>query len=513
MATQETHVGRHAGHSVRRAVRTAPKSKKSRKKFSRRLIGLAGWLGPSLARMGPVRRILVGYWEKKLLGTAEEMIERGANPPGVIRDRAAMGMAMIKSIERVMCNGNIGRVGLNRILNTLIGDSFVNAGIPSAKERFKAEFGVRPPGFFLISPTKACNLRCTGCYADSGGTSEKLEWPILTRMIRECRDLWGVVFYVISGGEPLVYRDEGKSVLDLAEMNPDCFFMMYTNGTLIDDKIARRMGELGNIMPAISVEGLREPTDKRRGAGVFDQIVAAMERLRREKVIFGISMTATRDNADVLLSDETVDFYFTKMGAMFGWLFHYMPMGRAFTLEMLPTPEQRLRLWQRSQELIYDKQVFLADFWNSGPAAHGCISAGYEGGYLTVDWNGKITPCVFMPYSPMNIHDVYAQGKNLNDVWRHPFLAKVRAWQWEYSNEKKYTKGSWHGNWMTPCPIRDHYDQFHKMLEEHHPDPVDENARAAMEDPDYLKGMVAYNKEVTRLLDPIWERRYMKDVR
>ena len=73
---------------------------------------------------------------------------------------------MVRSIERLLCNGQIGRVGLNRMLNTLIGDSFVNAGIPTAKDTFKAEFGVRPPGFFLISPTKACNLRCTGCYAD-----------------------------------------------------------------------------------------------------------------------------------------------------------------------------------------------------------------------------------------------------------------------------------------------------------------------------------------------------------
>jgi MoaA/NifB/PqqE/SkfB family radical SAM enzyme len=507
MATKESRL---RAASVRAADKANVKAGKNKQKFSRRLISFAAWAGPSLARLGLVRKALVKFWEGKLEKSSRALIERGANPPGVIKDRAAMGMAMMRSIERGLCKGQIGRVGLNRVLNTLIGDSLVNAGIPSAKERFRAEFGVRPPGFLLVSPTKACNLRCTGCYADSGGTAEKLEWPIISRMIRECRELWGVVFYVISGGEPLVYRDEGKSILDLAEMNPDSFFMMYTNGTLIDDKVARRMGELGNIMPAISVEGLREPTDKRRGAGVFDQILAAIERLRREKVIFGVSMTATRDNADILLSDEVIDFYYDQMGATFGWLFHYMPMGRAYTLQMLPTPLQRLRLWQRSQELVYKKKVFLVDFWNSGPASHGCISAGYEGGYLTVDWNGKIAPCVFMPYSPMNIHEVYAQGKDLNDVWKHPFLARVRAWQWEYSNEKKYTKGSWHGNWMTPCPIRDHYDQFHKMLEEFHPEPIDENARAAMEDPDYLNGMVAYNKEVAKLLDPIWEKRYMR---
>jgi MoaA/NifB/PqqE/SkfB family radical SAM enzyme len=484
-----------------------PKKKKS---MARRLISVVAWAGPKIARFGPVRRALVNSWEKKALAGAEHNIEVGTQPPGVIRDRTAMGISILRVIDRGLASGNLGKASLNRVLNVLIGDSLVTRGIPSAKDRFKAEYGVRPPGFLLISPTKTCNLRCTGCYADSGPTSEKLEWSILQRLIREARELWGAVFIVLSGGEPLAYRDEGKTVLDLAEMNPDTFFMMYTNGTLIDDAVARRLGKMGNLIPAVSVEGLREATDKRRGSGIFDKVVAAMERLRREKVLFGVSMTATRDNADQLLSDEVINFYFDKMGALYGWLFHYMPMGRAFTLEMLPTPEQRLRMWQRSWHLVHERQLFLADFWNSGTAANGCVSAGHPGGYLTVDWNGKIAPCVFVPYTPLNIRDVYAQGKNLNDVWAHPFLATLRAWQWDYSNELKYTKGSRHGNWMMPCPIRDHYDEFFKMLKEHNPEPVDENARAAMEDPEYYKGMVAYNRDVAKLFEPIWEKKYMK---
>lgn len=474
------------------------------------MISVIAWAGPKVVRFGPLRRTLVKSWEKKAWTSAGHNAEAGTQPPGVIRDRTAMGVSILKAIDRGLAKGSIGRANLNRLLNVLVGDSLVTHGLPSAKDRFKAQYGCRPPGFLLISPTKTCNLRCTGCYADSGPTSEKLEWPIIHRMVREARELWGLVFIVLSGGEPLAYREEGKTVLDLAEMNQDMFFMMYTNGTLIDDEVARRLGRLGNLIPAISVEGLREATDKRRGPGVFDKVVAAMERLRREKVFFGVSMTATRDNADTLLSDEVVDFYFDKMGALYGWLFHYMPMGRAFTLEMLPTPEQRLRMWQRSWQLVHERQLFLADFWNSGTAANGCVSAGHPGGYLTVDWNGKIAPCVFVPYAPLNIRDVYAQGKNLNDVWEHPFFAKLRAWQWDYSNELQYTKGSRHGNWMMPCPIRDHYDEFFKMLKEHNPEPVDENARAAMEDPEYYRGMLTYNRDVAKLFEPIWEKKYMK---
>ncbi len=199
------------------------------------------------------------------------------------------------------------------------------------------------------------------------------------------------------------------------------------------------------------------------------------------------------------------------MGALYGWLFHYMPMGRAFTLKMQPTPEQRLWMWKRAWQLVYKRHIFFADFWNSGTAALGCVSAGHPGGYLTVDWNGKISLCVFIPYSPLNIRDVYAQGKTLVDVWLHPFFAKLRSWQDAYSNELKYTKGSRHGNWMMPCPIRDHYDGFFEMLRDFSPDPVDQNARAAMLDPQYRKGMIEYDHEVAKLFEPIWRKKYMED--
>ena len=85
---------------------------------------------------------------------------------------------------------------------------------------------------------------------------------------------------------------------------------MYTNGTLIDDAVAKRIGRLGNVSPALSIEGMKERTDARRGDGVFDKVLAAMERLRREGVIIGVSLTATRENADEILSDEVVETFF-----------------------------------------------------------------------------------------------------------------------------------------------------------------------------------------------------------
>ncbi len=479
--------------------------------LARQAVSVLAWVGPRIAKIEPLRRSLVRTWERKIWQSGRADVASGKKPPGVARDRTAIGVAILKVVERVLAEDRLSPNSLKKFLHVLIGDAIINQGEPSVAERFQAEHGVQPPKILLISPTKACNLLCKGCYADSSGTREKLEWDIMDKMVQEVHDLWGGRFIVLSGGEPLLYRDNGKDILDLAEKHGDCFFMMYTNGTLIDDRMARRMSDIGNIMPAISVEGLRERTDERRGRGVFDRTLAAMERLRREKVFYGISMTATRENVEEILSDEVIDFYFDKMGALFAWIFQYMPIGRSYTLELLPTPEQRRWMWERSWQLVYERKIFLADFWNSGSATHGCISAGREGGYMAVDWNGNVIPCVFLPYSPVNIRDIYSQGKNLNDVWAHPFFERIRAWQYQYGFRNREGRLGWDGNLIMPCPIRDHYAEFSEMVKGFDLVPVDENAAAALKDPDYRQGLIDYNRAVAALLDPVWKSRYIED--
>ena len=55
---------------------------------------------------------------------------------------------------------------------------------------------------------------------------------------------------------------------------------------------------------------------------------------------------------------------------------------------------------------------------------------------MYIDWNGHVIPCVFVPYSPVNINDVYAQGKTLTDAWREGFFEHIRVWQSEYAERE-----------------------------------------------------------------------------
>ena len=457
----------------------------------------------------PLRGLLVSYVNKRVMD-AVESAQRPGRPRRIAEDKRDLVLGLVQSLDRAFKTKHLSKAATKGLLRSLILNVLLQEGREAAVREFKeAHSGMGPPLFLTIGPGKICNLRCVGCYASSKNDSEKLDWEVFEHIVDEAKRLWGIRFFVITGGEPLAYRSQGKGILDMAAQNEDCFFLMYTNGTLIDQKTAARLAEVGNVTPAISVEGFEERTDERRGKGVFQRVLRAMANLREAGVPFGISLTATRFNCEEILSDEFLDFFFEEQGALYGWIFQYMPIGRSFTLDLLPTPEQRAWMWQRTWQAVRERRIFLADFWNLGTASDGCIAAGRQGGYLYVDWNGKVMPCVFVPYSPVNINDLYHNGGTLNDIWADPFFQDIRAWQWKYGYGQ--TEPHKIHNWMMPCINRDHHRTFWGLLNTHEPEPEDEAAAQAWQDEAYHRGLMAYNEQVAAVTDPIWKKEYLEE--
>lgn len=460
---------------------------------------------PQLARLAKnrlVQEVVRHEVRKLLLNLLRSSRSDPSWLPSVQDDRIAMATAITEAVYHGLRGRHFSDDYLRGILQVLIKTLFIDRGNPEQQKRFQEAFGKLAPSFLLLAPGKACNLRCPGCYSDSDDRRASLEWSLIDRIVEEAKELWGERLFVISGGEPFAYRSEGKGIMDFFEKHQDSFFLVYTNGTLIDDDVSRRLSRSGNVLLCLSIEGFRALTDARRGDGVFDQVMAVMDRLNRDGVPFGVSLTATCHNVEEILSEDFIDFIMEK-GALLAFMFHYMPIGRRFTLDLMPTPEQRAWMWKRSWEIVRGKEFFVADFWNHGTCVDGCIAAGGHGlgGYFYIDWNGAITPCVFMPYSPLNIRDVYAEGKTLNDVWQHPFFGAVRQWQYDYIDDDR--------SMLAPCPNRDHHDELEKLLLEHRPEPTDANAAETLIDPEYTRGLVAYDRRFQELTDGIWEEHYL----
>jgi MoaA/NifB/PqqE/SkfB family radical SAM enzyme len=417
--------------------------------------------------------------------------------------------AMLHCVRRNVEKGHVSDRILERIVDVFVQNNLIreDQSYNRVVQNYNNKYGELPPTFIVFSPTQRCNLKCIGCYAASGAdTPVTIPYPIVDRVVREVHDLFGARFITISGGEPFLYKSEGRTLLDIYHEYDDMFFLVYTNGTLIDERAARRLAESANVTPAISVEGLEKETDQRRGGGTFRKILKALEHLRDQGVPFGISVTATSKNIDVLLGDEFYDFYFEQQGACYMWEFQMMPIGRGTDeLELMVTPQARLDLYRKWEQLLSEKQYCVADFWNSGVLARGCIAYGRNGGYAYVDWHGNVTPCAFIPYYVDNVYELYKNGKTLADAMFSDFMKKGRQWQKDYGLDN-WSKPD---NWLMPCSIRDHYEFFRNAVLPKEAKPEDENARGALESIEYFEALKDYDQELQSLTEKIWQKEYL----
>ena len=115
----------------------------------------------------------------------------------------------------------------------------INAGIFGSRHQDKLieEYHCNIPWAILMDPTSACNLKCTGCWAAEYGNHMSMSLETLNSLIEQRKKL-GVYFYVYSGGEPLLRKND---IIKLCEKHTDCMFMAFTNGTLIDEQFADGM--------------------------------------------------------------------------------------------------------------------------------------------------------------------------------------------------------------------------------------------------------------------------------
>jgi MoaA/NifB/PqqE/SkfB family radical SAM enzyme len=343
------------------------------------------------------------------------------------------------------------------------------------KEHFAAPFTI------LIDPTSACNLKCAGCWAGEYTKHDELEPELLDRILREAKEL-GIYSIVMSGGEPFVY----PHLLDVIARHNDIAFMLYTNGTRIDDAMADRLKELGNIVPCISLEGWAEETDARRGRGVFDKIVAAMGRLRERRLLFGASLTITSQNVGTITSDDFIDFLIGQ-GVILLWSFHYIPIGRDPDVSLMISPEQRAYLVERIPYLREHKPIAIADFWNDGEITRGCIAGGNA--YFHINAQGDVEPCAFVHFAVDNIRD-----KSLKEVLRSPLFA-------EYRKRQPFSD-----NMLRPCPIIDNPEALRQIVQAAGAHPTHAGADTILggEIGSFLDQRSAEWKQAS---DPIWDER------
>lgn len=300
--------------------------------------------------------------------------------------------------------------------------------------------------------TKACNLSCRHCRAVPQTTIGPNEFSTREALglIDQIAEIAKPVL-VLSGGEPLFRPD----LFDIGAYGVERGFRMAlgTNGTLITEKLAKRIAETGFARVAISLDGADPEThDRFRGQpGAYARAMLGISRLREAGVSVQINSTIAKHNvAEVSQILDTA----LGVGADALHLFMLVPVGCGLEIapsEMLPADEyERVLHWFddqsktcsidlkatcaphyyriRAQRLEEDRQRgdttthFIAPGTkaNAAPAftggqhlsamTRGCL-AGTSVCFVSNE--GEVYPCGYLPVSAGSVrHERFA------DIWR-----------------------------------------------------------------------------------------------
>jgi MoaA/NifB/PqqE/SkfB family radical SAM enzyme len=317
----------------------------------------------------------------------------------------------------IFANSLLSDVAINIIKTILLNGSY-EAGYKGREisKSMKAQYRTNIPLSIVLDPTGSCNLNCAGCLSTLSDGSQYLTNDEMDSIISQGKKL-GIYSYHFSGGEPLLRKAD---ILKLCNKHDDCIFHIITNGTLIDRQFCIDVRNSGNIFLSVSLDGMEKANDGLRGNGVFEKVMASMSLMKNEGLLFGAAVCSTGLNYKDATSDEFFDLLISK-GCKYCLYFQYMPVGNSAVPEKMLSPEQREYMNQRiryirSQEC--KKPIFTADFPSDEELLGGCIAGGR--GFLHINANGYVEPCIFIHYSNANIRRV-----SLLDALRQPLFSEL----------------------------------------------------------------------------------------
>jgi len=304
---------------------------------------------------------------------------------------------------------------------------------------------IQPPFMVSYSITTKCNLKCKHCYSESvdQASPDELSTDEAFRLMDDL-SRWGIGLLIIDGGEPLCRED----MLDIVKYasSKGIRSTIGSNGTLIDEGMARKMLDAGVMAIAISVDGANAQThDSFRGvAGAFEQTLKGIEACRNAGLPFQFNTVIRKETLSQLGDMLRMA---VGRGANAAEFFDLVVAGRA----KQECGEQVLSLEERKQAmewlaeaqqdcpivirvpgcpmyplLLQQKQIqprhFPAEMLRRVPYyGRGC-AAGMPMGYAMIKSNGEVNPCMLLQVNLGNIRE-----QSITSIWeKSPVLAELR---------------------------------------------------------------------------------------
>jgi radical SAM protein with 4Fe4S-binding SPASM domain len=290
--------------------------------------------------------------------------------------------------------------------------------------------------FFVLQLhiTDKCNLRCKHCYQknykpnelalkQAKNIVEQFE-TLLNRLGKEAK-ITGHIN--LTGGEPLLSKNFFEIINEIKKINKNISIGILTNGTLIDEKTAKKIKMAGVSYIQVSLEGGKEQNDLIRGKGSFEKTLRAIKFLYANSVQTIVSFTASKKNWKELPKAINAS---ENAGADYVWADRLVVCGSAKQnkLETLLPPETKeffLLMKKQNDHLkrrLFGKKIVKmhrALQFLCGGEPYFC-TAGLT--LLAVMPSGEVYPCRRMPKKVGNVFE-----EKLEKIYfESPFLKNLR---------------------------------------------------------------------------------------
>ncbi len=278
----------------------------------------------------------------------------------------------------------------------------------------------RTPVTGSIELLPLCNMNCDMCYVrlsphemeQKGRLRTADEWLLLGRQMRDA----GVLFLLLTGGEPLLYPDFRQVYTGLKEMG--MILTINTNGTLLDEDWADFFAQNKPRRINITLYGSDEAAYASlcHYPGGFEKTIKAIGLLRHRGVDVKVGGSLTKANGDdveklVALGEELdvpvrIDTYM-------------MPATRErekpYDMQSRLDPEsaaaariKALRLEMGDAMFLSYAQTMIAqiDGFQGGEAVPGPMTCLAGSCSFTVNWQGELRPCVILTQPAASVFDM-----------------------------------------------------------------------------------------------------------
>lgn len=253
-----------------------------------------------------------------------------------------------------------------------------------------------------------CNMNCDMCYIRlsraelerQGRLRTVEEWLALAREMREA----GVLFLLLTGGEPLLYPDFPKLWLGLQKLG--MILSLNTNATLLDEEMAAFLGAHKPRRVNVTLYGCDDGAYERlcHYPGGYEKTLRGIRLLQAQGIDIRMTCTVSRENQGDL---DRVIAIGKELGVHMAVDTYLDPAQRErplpFDQQTRLLPEEAGRLRARFWKLFYPREEYLdmasQMLWRAthtppGEPLPGKVRCRAGRSSFVINWQGKLLSCL-----------------------------------------------------------------------------------------------------------------------